>query len=554
MRMPKLALALTIRAKLLLLSGILVLVLLGSNFFMQAQIAFSNDAFRQQTTVQEAVDSATAALRELGELKFWLTDLQVSWLTESEDNAELARANLEEHLQTVGAFAPEEAATVLEHLESLVGLSMEAVDAYVDENRALGNSLGAKARSEIQASDEILLKVVNGLKQEAQTGRDMAIADGRKTLAFSIGVLIAATLFALVLTWVILRSILIPLKNLVVAMTELANGNRSIEVPGRDKKDEIGEMAGAVEVFKVNAIEQERSEAEQKGERAAKEERTRKLDDLSSDFEREITGILETVASAADEMRSSAESMSAAAEETSRRSGAVSAASEQMSANVQTMATATEELSASVNEVGRQVTQSADIANQAVDEAKHMYAEVQGLDDSAQKIGAVVELINEIAGQTNLLALNATIEATRAGEAGKGFAVVASEVKNLASQTAKATEEIGSQIGDIQGAAASAVAVIGQIAKRIDEMAGISASIASAVEEQSSVTQDIAGNIGEAAQGTQDVTTNIGGVEKAASETDHAAGQVVSASGELAKHAASVRERVTKFLADVRAA
>ena len=554
MRMPKLALALTIRAKLLLLSGILVLVLLGSNFFMQAQIAFSNDAFRQQTTVQEAVDSATAALRELGELKFWLTDLQVSWLTESEDNAELARANLEEHLQTVGAFAPEEAATVLEHLESLVGLSMEAVDAYVDENRALGNSLGAKARSEIQASDEILLKVVNGLKQEAQTGRDMAIADGRKTLAFSIGVLIAATLFALVLTWVILRSILIPLKNLVVAMTELANGNRSIEVPGRDKKDEIGEMAGAVEVFKVNAIEQERSEAEQKGERAAKEERTRKLDDLSSDFEREITGILETVASAADEMRSSAESMSAAAEETSRRSGAVSAASEQMSANVQTMATATEELSASVNEVGRQVTQSADIANQAVDEAKHMNAEVQGLDDSAQKIGAVVELINEIAGQTNLLALNATIEATRAGEAGKGFAVVASEVKNLASQTAKATEEIGSQIGDIQGAAASAVAVIGQIAKRIDEMAGISASIASAVEEQRSVTQDIAGNIGEAAQGTQDVTTNIGGVEKAASETDHAAGQVVSASGELAKHAASVRERVTKFLADVRAA
>ena len=554
MSLPKFALALTIRAKLLLLSGILVLVLLGSNFFMQAQIAVSNDAFRQQTTVQVAVDSATAALRELGELKFWLTDLQVSWLTESEENAELARANLEEHLQTVGAFAPEEAATVLEHLESLVGLSMEAVDAYVDENRALGNSLGAKARSEIQASDEILLKVANDLKQEAQTGRDMAIADGGKTLAFSIAVLIAATLFALVLTWVILRSILIPLKNLVVAMTELASGNRSVEVPGRDKKDEIGEMAGAVEVFKVNAIEQERIEAEQKAEQATKEKRTRKMDELSSDFEKEITGILDTVASAADEMRSSAESMSATAEETSRQSGAVSAASEQMSANVQTMATATEELSASVNEVGRQVTQSADIANQAVDEAKHMNAEVQGLDDSAQKIGAVVELINEIAGQTNLLALNATIEAARAGEAGKGFAVVASEVKNLASQTAKATEEIGSQIGDIQGATASAVAVIGQIAKRIDEMAGISVSIASAVEEQSAVTQDIAGNIGEAAQGTQDVTTNIGGVEKAASETDHAAGQVLSASGELAKHAASVREQVTKFLADVRAA
>ena len=429
-----------------------------------------------------------------------MTDLQVSWLTESEENAELARANLEEHLQTVGAFAPDEAAKVLQHVESLVTVSMEAVDAYVDENRALGNSLGAKARSEIQASDEILLKVVNDLKQKAPASRDGAIANGGRTLALSIAVLIAAVLFALVLTWRILRSILVPLRKLVVAMTGLANGDRSFKIPGRDKKDEIGEMAGAVEVFKVNAIEQERIEADQKAERAAKEERTRKMDELSSDFEREITGILETVATAADEMRSSAESMSATAEETSRQSGAVSAASEQMSANVQTMATATEELSTSVNEVGRQVTQSAGVAKKAVDEAKHMNAEVQGLDASAQKIGAVVELINEIAGQTNLLALNATIEAARAGEAGKGFAVVASEVKNLASQTAKATEEIGSQIGDIQGATASAMAVIGQITTRIDEMAGISASIASAVEEQSAVTQDIAGNVGKAAE------------------------------------------------------
>ena len=281
----------------------------------------------------------------MASLKFWLTDLQVSWLNESEDNAERARAALEGHLQTVGEFAPDEAAKVLEHVESLVGYSIEAVDAYVDENRVLGNSIGAKGRSEIQAADDILLNVVDKLKQEAQTGRDAAIADGDRTLILSIAVLIAATLFGLLLTWLILRSILGPLKNLVIVMIVLANGNRSIEIPARDKKDEIGEIAGAVQIFKDNAIETERfreqqteqeKQAESERNEAAKEARV----SLANNLDEQIGGMLDTVSSAATQMEATATSLISTAEETSRQAGAVSAASEEASTNVQTVASA----------------------------------------------------------------------------------------------------------------------------------------------------------------------------------------------------------------------
>ena len=368
---------------------------------------------------------------------------------------------------------------------------------------------------------------------------------------------VLAVLFVLLISgfiWFTRSRLLKPLAGLGDSMDALANGDNAVDIPALDKNDEIGEMAKAVQVFKDNAIERERLEAAQKDEQAAKEERTRKMDELSDGFEKEITGILETVASAAEEMRASAESMSATAEEASQQSSAVATASAQASANVQTMAAATEQLSSSVGEVGQQVVKSSDIAQKAVEEGKRMNAEVQGLAEAAQKIGEVVQLINEIAGQTNLLALNATIEAQRAGDAGKGFAVVASEVKNLASQTGNATEEIASQIGSIQEATTSAVKVITEITGRIDEMATISTAIATAVEQQSAATSEIAGNVQQAARATQEVDSNISGVDKAASETGQAAGQVLSASSELAKQAEAVKARVDGFLTAVKAA
>jgi methyl-accepting chemotaxis protein len=265
----------------------------------------------------------------------------------------------------------------------------------------------------------------------------------------------------------------------------------------------------------------------------------------------EVVGI---VASTATEMQTAAESLASTAEETSRQSQAAAAASEQASTNVQTVSAAAEEMSSSVNEIARQVAQSAQMAKDAVDEAEKSNVSVQSLAEGSQKIGEVVELISDIASQTNLLALNATIEAARAGDAGKGFAVVASEVKSLANQTAKATEQIASQIGSIQSATDEAVTAIEGIGKKIAEMDEVSTAIASAIEEQGAATGEISSNSQQAAQGTQEVSSNVAGVNQAATETGTAATQVLGAAGELAGHAEKLRGEVGKFLETLNAA
>ncbi|MDP6390476.1 MAG: methyl-accepting chemotaxis protein [Alphaproteobacteria bacterium] len=263
-----------------------------------------------------------------------------------------------------------------------------------------------------------------------------------------------------------------------------------------------------------------------------------------------VSEVTDIVASAAAELQNTAESMSATAEQTSKQSSAVAAASEQASTNVQTIASAAEELASSLEEVGRQVTESSTIAQSAVQEAQKTNEAVEGLATASSKIGEVVDLINDIASQTNLLALNATIEAARAGDAGKGFAVVASEVKSLAGQTAKATEEIGSQITSIQGATQEAVSAIKGIGETIDKINGIASTIASAVEEQSAATQEIARNVQQASTGTQEVSSNIGDVQKAADETGQSAGQLLEAAGELSKQSETLKQEVEGFLAD----
>jgi methyl-accepting chemotaxis protein len=290
---------------------------------------------------------------------------------------------------------------------------------------------------------------------------------------------------------------------------------------------------------------------------AMMEERGRRqkvVDELIAGFEKQVTGALNSLASASSEMNAAAVSMSGTAEETTNQASAVAAASEEASANVQTVAAATEEMSASVKEISRQVEQSARIASQAVIEAEGTLTAIKGLAEMAQKIDNVVNIINDIAGQTNLLALNATIEAARAGEAGKGFAVVATEVKALANQTAKATEEIAMQIGAMQSATGDTVSRIGDISKTIEEINQITTAISAAVEQQDASTQEIARNVQEAAKGTGEVTANIAGVTQAAGETGAAATQVQTVSNEVARQGESLKESVDSFLAGVRAA
>ena len=352
------------------------------------------------------------------------------------------------------------------------------------------------------------------------------------------------------------RSVSKPLSAMTVAMVELAQGNLAIVLPGLGRRDEIGEIAQAVETFKVNAERKARAEAEAKSvqDRITAERRRADMIRMADDFEGAVGEIVDTVSSAATELEASASVLMTTASRSQDLSAKVAAAAEEASTNVQSVASATEELSSSVNEISRQVQGSARIANEAVDQARQTNGRVGELSQAAARIGDVLELINAIAGQTNLLALNATIEAARAGEAGRGFAVVASEVKALAEQTAKATGEIGQQIDGIQSATRDSVDAIKDISGTIAQLSDISASIAAAVEEQGAATREISRNVQHAAQGTTEVSSHVADVRQGAVETGSASSQVLSAAHSLADDSNRLKLEVGKFLASVRAA
>ena len=364
-----------------------------------------------------------------------------------------------------------------------------------------------------------------------------------------------AALLALAIGVVIVRSIVGPVTAMTGAMGRLAGGDLSIDIPALGQRDEIGRMAEAVAVFKDAAIENRRLVAEQERLKAeAEREKRRLMNELADNFEAGMTGVVQAVSATASQLQSNAQSMSAIAEETSRQSTAVAASTAQASANVQTVASASDELASSIVEISRQVSDAAAISKTAVAEAERTDARIDGLAIAAQRIGDVVGLIQSIASQTNLLALNATIEAARAGEAGKGFAVVASEVKQLATQTGRATEDIATQIAEIQQQTAGAVDAIRSIGRIITRLGEISGSVAAAVEEQAAATREIGRNVQQAAQGTEEVSTSIVGVSKAAEEAGAASSQVLSAADQMAGEAGRLKREVETFVARVRAA
>ena len=368
------------------------------------------------------------------------------------------------------------------------------------------------------------------------------------------GLLAFAILVGIVGLAIIRGRVTRPIAAITRAMRQVAGGDLSTAVPYGDRRDEIGELAGALVVFKETAAERARMQAVTAEEQERRERSRQAVDALIRGFEAEIAALLQTVSTAGSDLNATATAMNGAAVEEAEQANTVVTASEQASANVQTVAAASEELSKSIEEIGQQVNQSQTIARQAVGEAQRTNQTVAGLVEAAQKVGHVVDLINSIAAQTNLLALNATIEAARAGDAGKGFAVVASEVKNLANQTAKATEEIASQIQAMQGVsgeAATAIQGIGSTIVRIDEIA---TAIAAAVEEQNAATLEIARNVQQAAQGTEQVSHSILGIRDAAGQTSARAAQVLSASDALSLQASAIRERVEHFLKAVQAA
>jgi len=362
-------------------------------------------------------------------------------------------------------------------------------------------------------------------------------------------------LLALAVSMFVARGITRPLQRMTGAMKDLAGGKLDVEVPGIGRRDEVGEMADAVEVFKNNASARRELEAEQKEtEGRAVARRKADMDRLANEFEGAVGQIVETVSSASSELEASAGTLTSTAERAQELTTMVAAASEEASTNVQSVASATEEMASSVNEISRQVQESARMAGEAVDQARNTNDRVGELSKAAARIGDVVELINTIAGQTNLLALNATIEAARAGESGRGFAVVASEVKALAEQTAKATGEIGQQITGIQAATQESVNAIKEISGTIEKLSEISSAIAAAVEEQGAATQEISRNVQQASHGTQQVSSHITDVQRGASETGSASSLVLSAAQSLSGESNRLKLEVGKFLNSVRAA
>jgi methyl-accepting chemotaxis protein len=376
----------------------------------------------------------------------------------------------------------------------------------------------------------------------------------RLLLLMAGGALIAVLVVVAAIRMIFGRVITRRLACMTAAMRRLAEGDNTVDVPVQKRADEIAEMASAVEIFKQHAIENEQLQAQQNAERANKEKRQAAVEQHIAVFEQVVRSTLDQVASAAAEMRKTSQSMSATAEETNAQATAVAAAVEEVSVNMQTVASAAEQLLSSVAEIGRQVTHSTKIAGQAVEDASRTNATVQRLSEAAQKIGDVVKLITAIAEQTNLLALNATIEAARAGESGKGFAVVAAEVKNLANQTAKATDEIAAQVTSMQHTTGDAVKAIENITGTISTISEIAAAIAAAVEEQGAATQEITRNVQQAAKGANEVSSNITGVNQAAAETSTVSGQVLGSADNLGKQAGVLRADVDKFLANIRAA
>jgi methyl-accepting chemotaxis protein len=421
-----------------------------------------------------------------------------------------------------------------------------------DTSGAFASMLAGKADFDNAAKDLADDLAFNAREGEASSrvGADLAAS----TPPLLLGAISFAALLAVGLCFWLSRNVSIPIRKITETMRAIASGAHDAAIPGMDRGDELGAMAQAVMVFRDGLLDNARRASEQAAQAAVVAQRAATLEKLIGTFEANAASTAGFLASSATELEATARSLSGKADDAAQRSSEAANAAMQAGASINTVAAAAEQLTASIGEITRQVNGQASATREAADVARRTDRSVRTLAEGAQRIGQVVELIANIAGQTNLLALNATIEAARAGDAGKGFAVVASEVKGLASQTAKATDEIGSQIGQVQTAVTETVGEIAAIVARIEQVSQIATTIASAVEQQAAAAAEIARHVQSTAMNTMEVTRNIEAVSEVTSETGSASSQLLASAGELSQQSERLAAEVGTFVSAVRAA
>jgi methyl-accepting chemotaxis protein len=474
------------------------------------------------------------------------------------------RDDFDKNMDEAARVAPEKAATIssLRNNFNLLmdqGACADTIRLGTSTDETLNKQSAKMLRDKCEPAMTALTKKIADLMNDIITSTDKAAeaanASTSSAIIVAYIVVIGGQFLVMCLVVLLVRGGIVgPLRKISDGLTELSHNNLSIEVGGSDRKDEVGDMSRSFESLRTGLLHAREMENKQRADQESKVRRTEKVAALVASFESVIKGVISSLAAAATELQSNAASMTTTAQTTQQRSSTVASASEEASTNVQAIAGATEEMTASSREIGQQVERASKMASTAVEDANSTSIIVDGLAEAGQKIGAVVELIQQIAGQTNLLALNATIEAARAGEAGKGFAVVASEVKTLANQTARATEEIGAQVSEVQQATKSTVDAIKTISTSIGQISQMSTTVAAAVQEQIAVTGEISSNVQQAALGTQEISKNISGVAEASEQTGAAASMVLSAANELSREAEKLRAEVDKFLAALNAA
>jgi methyl-accepting chemotaxis protein len=432
--------------------------------------------------------------------------------------------------------------------KSVGAITMSDAQKAVYGEVVASRSVADKLRDDLRAlADYTNQKSDNIADQANQTGDEIGIV---LALVAGLGIITGAGGAWAVSNFGVVK----PLTAALDCLRRLANGELNLTIIGKGRGDEIGDMADAMQVFQENAVQRLKLQEQQEAEQQQRLARAARIQNLVKDFENTMANVVEVISSATTELEATANAMSSTAEQTEQQSGAVAAASEQATANVETMAAATEELAATVQEVTRQMHDARAIADEAAREAASSREQVEALERAGERIGDVVAMIQDVAGQTNLLALNATIEAARAGEAGKGFAVVASEVKQLANQTARATDDIRAQVEAMRSSIKAAADKIGHVAGVVDRLNNVATSVASAAEQQAAATAEIGRNASEAARGTQEVSGTIHQVRQAAGTTASAAGQVLASAGELAHKTVDMREGISRFIEGVRAA